>query len=137
MKRPVLCTALSIYLLNCQLLLQLLVISWCRTRCRKSHSEQIGEKAVWMVSKLWASRERLHEEMKMERMPTVDASNASSGNTVVVVEETPPGATGALGATPSPQQTPEGGVRIDGKIGGAKPMKQEAENGFQGGSIEF
>ena len=110
MKRPVLCTALSIYLLNCQLLLQLLVISWCRTRCRKSHSEQIGEKAVWMVSKLWASRERLHEEMKMERMPTVDASNASSGNTVVVVEETPPGATGALGATPSPQQTPEGGA---------------------------
>ena len=35
MKRSVLCTALSIHLLNCQLLLQLLVISWCRTRCRK------------------------------------------------------------------------------------------------------
>ena len=28
MKRSVLCTALSIHLLNCQLLLQLLVISW-------------------------------------------------------------------------------------------------------------
>ena len=35
MKRSVLCTALSIHLLNCQLLLQLLVTSWCRTRCRK------------------------------------------------------------------------------------------------------
>ena len=75
------------------------------------------------VRSTWGEDERSQVQIdKLPNLPEVtddmdiggdanlDASNASSGNTVVVVEETPPGATGALGATPSPQQTPEGGA---------------------------